>query len=191
VKTLIIVVAFAVVALSLAPARNPCLAGSITYGFTEGAGAPNPGTIGATVTLSSPPALDSSGWMTDQGSDVLSLQVSDPALFSDHLTGVFTNVSIPDTLASFNGSFLDTGDIELSDNIHLFVIDTDDTNFFILGGGPSQDFKGSWIALASVPEPASSVQAGIACAIGLALAAFRKRKEAWRQRPEGPVDANY
>jgi hypothetical protein len=49
-----------VVALTLTPASNPSHAGTVTYDFTEGTGAPNPGEIGATITLSSPPASPSS-----------------------------------------------------------------------------------------------------------------------------------
>ena len=42
-KTPIMVVALAVVALTLAPASNPCQAGSVTYSFTEGSTGPRPG----------------------------------------------------------------------------------------------------------------------------------------------------
>ena len=51
--------------------------------------------------------------------------------------------------------------------------------------------SGIWIfTFTAVPEPASAVHAGIACASGLALAAFRKRTEVRRQRPVGPLEAN-
>ena len=63
-KTPIIGVALAVVALTIAPSSNPCQAGSVTYNFTEGSEFPDPGEIGATITISSPPASPTSFWST-------------------------------------------------------------------------------------------------------------------------------
>ena len=84
----------AVVALTLASASNPSQAGSVTYDFVEGTGAPNPGEIGATITLSSPPATPSSGWTTSVSSDILGLQIIDRAVLfgnGDFFIGTFSN----------------------------------------------------------------------------------------------------
>ena len=90
---------------------------------------------------------------------------------------------------STSGMSIDSGVFIASDNILGIVFDTQITGFS-QGGDGGQFVGGTWTPLASVPEPASAVQAGIASAIGLALAAFRKRKEPRRQRPVGPLDAS-
>jgi hypothetical protein len=193
-KTSYFAVALAVVALSLAPASLPCQAGSVTYGFTEGPGAPNPGEIGATITLASPPASATSTWTlnSSQLSDILSLQIIDPALFLNGFVGSFPLGAILSPLGSADGQVLSVGIIDsLPANSVFNVVIEPTKTLFELGGGPSgtNTVPGTWLVSASVPEPASAVQAGIASAIGLALAAFRKRKEARRQRPVGPLDA--
>jgi hypothetical protein len=190
VKTPIIVVALAVVALTLAPASNPCQAGSVTYEFTEGSGAPNPGEIGATITLESPPASPSSTWTitSSQLSDIINLQIIDRTLFLNGFTGAFVTSSIPVSITSNTGQFIDAG-VVLS-HTQTQEIEFGTTSTIFEPGADQNIVTGTWTALASVPEPASAVQAGIASAIGLALAAFRKRKEARRQRPVGPLDAN-
>jgi hypothetical protein len=188
-------VALAVVVLSLAPASNPCQADSVTYEFTEGSGAPNPGEIGATITLSSPPASSTTTWTinSSQLSDILSLQIIDPALFLNGFTGSFPLGAIESSLGSADGQVLSVGIIDSVPGNSVFNIAIEPTQtLFELGGGPSgtNTVPGTWLVSASVPEPASAVQAGIAMATGLGLAAFRKRKEARRQRPVGPSDAN-
>jgi hypothetical protein len=91
-KIRIIVVALAVAALSLAPAGNPCQAGTVTYDFVEGIGAPNPGEIGATITFFSPPASATSNWMTSEASSIDNIQILDSGLFLDGFTGALTPI---------------------------------------------------------------------------------------------------
>ena len=194
-KTPIIVVALAVVALTLAPASNPCQAGSVTYDFTESSGAPHPGEIGATITLSSPPASPTTTWTinSSQLSDILNLQIIDPLLFLNGFIGSFPLGAIDSPLGSADGQVLSVGIIDSlpANSVFNVVIEPTQT-LFELGGGPSgtNTVPGTWLVSASaVPEPASAVLTGIASATGLALAAFRKRKEARRLRPVGPLDA--
>ena len=182
-------VILAVVALTLASACNPCQAGSITYDFVEGTGAPHPGEIGATITLLSPPALDSSAWSLSSVSDVSSLQIIDNVLFNDGFTGSFSVATISTPLSSTDGSVITSGVVIDTTATHFIQISPTNTqfeaypiNFFV---------PGSWnIQPSSVPEPATAVHAGFAIAIGLGLAAFRRRKGARRQLPVGPLDAN-
>ncbi len=183
-------VALAVVTLALAPASNPCQAGQVTYGFTEGSTAPNPGEIGATITISSPPASTTASWSIDasHSTDILDLRIIDSALFSGGFVGETQTPSVLTTIVSLTGAFIDQGSVMI-DNHHGLAFSTSLTGF-VLNDQTSVQVTGSWTPLAAVPEPASSVQAGIASAIGLALAAFRKLKEARRQRPVGPLDAN-
>jgi len=194
-KTPYFAVALVVVALSLAPASFPCQAGSVTYGFTEGTGAPNPGEIGATITLSSPPATPTSPWEITSLSDISSVQITDPLLFPDSKTGNLPILEIlsSDPITSLTGHTITSGgfwDTEVEHRIVIFPTVTWFESVYPNPPGSTNFVNGSWVASASVPEPASAVQAGIAVAIGLALAAFRKRKEARRQRPVGPLGAN-
>ncbi len=179
-------VVLAVVALTLASACNPCQAGSITYDFVEGINVTNP-VIGATITFSVPPASPTTPWSTDALPDFLGVQIIDPKLFLDHFTGSFILTS------QFQPSVASSG----PDLTSLVVGDTHNRKIFALPmatafytGIQFRDVLGTWKVSTAVPEPASGVQAGIASAIGMALAAFRKRKEARRQRPVGPLDAN-
>jgi hypothetical protein len=186
-KTPMIAVALAVVALSLAPARNPCQAGTVTYNFVEGTVSPSPGATGATMTLISPPASATSGWTIPTASDKPSVVILDPGLFPSGFTGSF-ETEVFSSLGSLTGHEIDKG-VLINLTIDLLLqISSDDTVF------NNEDrfhvVDGEWLASASVPEPASAVPAGIALAIGLGLATFRKRNEARRQRPVGPLHAN-
>jgi hypothetical protein len=191
-KTPMVVVALAVVALSLAPASNSCQAGTVTYDFVEGTGAPNPGETGATITVFSPPASATHGWIISQLSDISSITIIDPGLLPSGFTGGFTVASgvLQGPLTSNTGSQIDLGTI--ADHIpftKFFDIFSLATSFSTIESG--NNVPGEWIvAAAAVPEPASAVSAGIAIAIGLGLAAFRKRNEVRRQRPVGPLHAN-
>ena len=187
-KTRYFAVALAVVALTLAPGFNPCEAGSVTYGFTEGSGAPNPGTIGATITFLSPPAQASSGWSTNASTDVSGLLITDSALFPDNFTGTFPLEPISRTIESSTGQTIDQGELDSAVDHRFIQISPESTEFGIPAA--QNVVQGSWTVLTSVPEPATAVQAGIAIAIGVGLAAFRKLKEARRQRPVGPLDAS-
>ena len=180
-------VVLAVVALALASATNPCQAGSVTYDFVEGTGAPHPGTTGATITVASPPASSTSPWSTTTASDILGVNIIDSALFPVNFNDAFFNIVLFIPLGSTGVSIQD-GIIANGNAYQEFSIGTTGTVF--TSGPYSQEIYGVWLTAASVPEPASAVLAGIASAIGLALAAFRKRKEARRQRPVGPLDAN-
>jgi len=113
--------------------------------------------------------------------------VSDSSLFPNGVSESLDPQLLLTPLTSFTGAYLDLGDVLMSQGVGI-EIQTAHTHF-LQGGVPSNDISGTWSVLASVPEPATAVQAGIASAIGLALAAFRKRKEARRQRPVGPLDA--
>jgi hypothetical protein len=76
---------------------------------------------------------------------------------------------------------LDDGFISDSSQTHNLIINgPGDTTFADAQGAP--DLLGTWAPLTSVPEPASAVLAGIGGAIGLVLAAFRKRKGPAAQR---------
>jgi hypothetical protein len=183
-------VVLASVALALASASNPCQAGSVTYDFVEGAGAPNPGKIGATITFFSPPASATSGWITNDASSIEGITILDSGLFLDGFTGAF-HPQPDQSIDAFspNGTQLTDGDFLMTVPSLEFTIETIDSSFIAENFGPNV-VTGSWTVSASVPEPASAVQAGIASAIGLALAAFRNLKEARRQRPVGSLDAN-
>ena len=186
-KFAFILVAHVVVALTLAPASNPCHAGSVTYNFREGPGAPHPGETGATISIASPPASPSSPWSALPGQHViLGVHIFDSALFP---TG-FTGDIIPhlQDLFESTGPLIEFGGFDSLQQVALGIKSTILTNFTTPGANNA--VTGTWIVAETVPEPASAVQAGIASAIGLALAAFRKRKEARRQRPVGPLDAN-
>jgi hypothetical protein len=175
------------VALTFAPASNPCQAGSITYNFVEGSGAPNPGEVGATMTLNSPPASATSSWSITNASDISNLQIIDSALFPTGFTGALSSGLLEQPLVSASGARLDSGVLVFNFPPTLVLITTfgsSETGFFTAFTG--NEVVGIW----AVPEPDSAVLAGIASAIGLALAAFRKRKEAHRQRPVGPLHAN-
>jgi hypothetical protein len=194
VKTPYFAVALAVAALTLAPASNPCQAGQLTYDFVEGSTAPNPGEIGATITLESPAASPTTTWIISALSDIVLIHVIDSSLFTDGFSGAFPLGAIGSPLSSADGQALSVGIIDSVPTNSLVNIVIEPTHtLFEIGGGPSgtNTVPGTWlVAAASVPEPASAVQAGIAIATGLALAAFRKRKEARRRRPVGPLDAN-
>ena len=188
-KTPFIVVARVVLALALAPASNPCHAGSVTYNFTEFTGAPNPGEIGATITMASPPASPTSPWSAPGVGDINDILIIDPALFPNGFTGEFPITSVGSQITS-NGPILLGGIIiSMPQLLEIEIFETD-TFFADIHEGVGNFVDGTWIASQTVPEPASAVLAGSASAIGLALAAFRKRKEARRQRPVGPLDAN-
>ena len=167
-------VVLASVALTLASASNPCQAGSITYDFVEATGAPNPGDIGATITISSPPAQSSSGWDTASVLDVIGLQILDHNLFISGYAGPFRTSSISGQIISPTGPAIGAGDlVDIQHHIEISIEALSNTDFS--SPGLDHSVPGTWSLAQTVPEPASAVQAGIAIAIGLALAAFRKR----------------
>ena len=182
-------VVLSVVALTLASASTPCQAGSVTYDFVEGDGAPHPSMIGATITVSSPPASSTAGWNSRDPSAVLGVQIIDSELFPNSFTGLLGPVILVATLLSPSGTTLISGSL-MDQNFTMTIGINPGATVFFATGAATNPTAGSWVVSESVPEPASAVQAGIACAIGLALAAFRKRKEARRQRPVGPLAAN-
>ena len=183
-------VVLAIVALTLESARNPCQAGSLTYIFVEGTGAPHPGDFGASITILSPPADATTDWHTVTVTDIQTLTILDSNFFDPStFSGTITPTIIQDSLES-NGLSLFTGLIQGEGaGVKQFVQITPLHSLFQTSGFVVNVVPGSWFVSSSVPEPASAVHAGIAMAIGLALAAFHKRKEARRQRPVGPFDA--
>jgi hypothetical protein len=189
-KTPVIVFALVVAALSVMPAGNPSHAGTVTYDFVEGPGAPNPGEIGATITCFSPPVSATSRWNTDDASSIEGIVILDSGLFLDGFTGTFIPLLVLNSdISSTEGPFLSSAEITDPSGTHAIGIGQDNS-IFVSATTAVNVVTGSWTVSASVPEPASAVQAGIASATGLALAAFRKRKEARRQRPAGPLHAN-
>ena len=144
-------VVLASVALTLASASNPCQAGSITYDFVEGTGAPNPGAIGATITISSPPASPSSGWTTSAPADILALQIIEQVLFPDDFTGAFNPAQINNPLSSSTGTSLSTGFLTSVESQYTIQIEPSNTNFEI--DTNPHDVTGVWVVSTSVPEP--------------------------------------
>ncbi len=188
-KTPVIVFSLVVAALSVVPAGNPCHAGTITYDFVEGIGSPNPGETGATITFLSPPAQPMAPWTINSPTDVIGIQIIDSAPVLGGFSGAISVSSIEVPIQSITGTTIDAGHIDDEFFLPHAVIITTQSTYFNTAGVENQ-VAGTWTVSASVPEPASAVPAGIAIASGLALAAFRRRKEARRQRPVGPLDAN-
>ena len=175
--------------LTFVPVSSPCQGGSITYNFVEGSGAPNPGGVGATMTVNSPPASATTSWTTMLPADISSLQIIDSSLFNSGFTGAFstTLIAIPITSTGPQLTAADLFDIPLSLEIK---IDGSQTIFAPPRFPGPSSVAGTWSVSTSVPEPPSEVLAGITSTIGEALAAYRKRKEVRRQRPVGPLHAN-
>jgi hypothetical protein len=192
-KTPYFALALVVLAVPFAPASFPCQAGTVTYEFVEGSGAPNPGEIGATITFLSPPASPTSFWGASILADYLGVQINDPDLFPSGTTGVIVPVLIQQPVYSETGATLTGGALQFPGGLQIFFPASSgfSPQSLFISHPLEHNVSGTWNVLASVPEPASAVQAGIAVVIGLALAAFRKRKEARRQRPVGPLDANH
>ncbi len=167
----------AVLALSAGAARA---GSSVTYNFIEGPHGPNPGTVGGILTFASPPASDTAGWSTDSLADVLSFQITDPALGS----GFYTPTDIT-TVVSTTGAALNSGSVkDLGMGGHVNA-----AAFF--GDGPVGGFlearsytTGAWVAASSVPEPSSLVMAGIASTAGLGL--WARRRTAGRTARRSP-----
>jgi hypothetical protein len=125
---------------------------------------------------------------------VLSLTISDPNLFSVPFSGPYVPSFLFASLVSLTGQIIDDGDLLGNGDAMEIFFGPAETGFTVNAAAGGNDvpniIQGTWSPLAAVPEPASAVQAGIACTISLALAAFSKRKEAWRQRPVGQLEAN-
>jgi hypothetical protein len=159
-------IAFAAVALALAICTGSAEAASVTYVFVEGSTAPNPGTIGGIFVIASPPASATSGW-SGTGSDVLSYQITDPAIGA---VGFYTPETAL-TLSSSTGAELDGGEIV------AFMGAYGSRTAFSTGHlqGSNASVTGTFVLAASVPEPSSLVLAGTAALAGLAVWARRRR----------------
>ena len=88
------------------PQAALALAGTVTYGFVEGTGAPNPGEIGATITFLSPPASPSTEWSTTYASDIFAVQIIDPRLYSNGYTGEAEDIQLFQIAGSSPGTIL-------------------------------------------------------------------------------------
>ena len=140
-------------------------AGSLTYNFIEGSSAPNPGEIGATVTVLSPPAIATAGWTTDNPADVLSLNIIDSSLFPSGYTGPMFVDALALNLVSLTGSNIDDAVLQSTTQNLAVAISTTATGF----NDPNSNYiAGAWLASAAVPEPSSLLLAGTAGLAGLA-----------------------
>jgi len=133
-------------------------------------------------------------WITFNWADISSISITDNGLFPDGFTGPIIPptqgfLPAPNFFHSRHGITLDSGFVADTQSARRFEISQPST-VFTTDLNDSNLITGVWTVSTSVPEPASAVPAGIAIAIGLGLAAFRKRKEARRQRPVGPLGAN-
>jgi hypothetical protein len=162
----------AVLALCAAPAR----AGSLTYDFIEGPTAPHPGTIGASITFTSPPASPDSPWLTGTHADVLDFQILDASIAP--IGSYIISFVIANPIVSLSGPDLDGGAFQgtgpagvtglLSLVLHLDRLI-----------GPNAPVDGDFV-VAPVPEPSSLALAGIATLAG--LGAWARRRPAWDDR---------
>jgi hypothetical protein len=158
---------------------HPCDAGSVTYDFIEGAGAPNPGTVGGILTFASPPASPDTSWSTSSVADVLDFQITDKKISA---VGSYNLNGSPPTVTSLTGARLDSG------NVYGFFISggyTIDATFstnpgqsIIVGYGlAAPSTPGDWaLATAVVPEPSSLVMGSISIALMGGIIVLKRRR---------------
>lgn len=151
---------FVAALLGLLSVAGRAEAGSVSYDFIEGTGAPHPGTIGAIVTFASPPASATAGWSTTNNSDVLSFEILDSAIGPVGYYGLLHLEG--STVGSDTGFTIDTGEIIGQ----MGSIGLQASFNSPLDGSPSRlrvsmGNKPGVFQVASVPEPSSLVLAGI------------------------------
>ena len=158
-----IAIAAVVLALGTVPAR----AGSVTYDFIEGQFSPNPGMVGAILTFASPPAYANMPWTTSANADILSFQITDPAMVP---VGSYV-ATIAETVVSTSGGTLDSGIIDGNNAgflINTIITSTPDSSY-ITNVNEATSFPGDWVVSSSIPEPSSLIQAGIAALASLGI----------------------
>ena len=148
-------------------------AGSLTYNFIEGSSAPNPGEIGATITVLSSPAIATAGWSTDNPANVLSLNIIDSSLFPGGYTGPMLVDALALNLVSLTGSNIDDAVLQSTTQNLTVAISTTATSF---NDPNSNDIAGAWLASAAVPEPSSFLLAGTAAIAVLGVFVRRRSR---------------
>jgi PEP-CTERM motif len=155
-------------------------AGTVTWEFVESSGS-GAGTIGASMTLNSPPVELTPGvsW-TATTADLVDFRILDPNIGP---VGPYdTNLNVASILEGVGPNFVNIHEISgqnASNDIAFSNINGElhesDLGIGLAGGG-SADINGDWVVMpSSVPEPSSLALAGIAAMTGSGAWILRRR----------------